>query len=136
VGLERSTLGAVFELHAGALGLRVSGERAPDRGFFFRSDHFAFARAGVPALSFDHGLTYRDRPAGWGEEVLARYEAERYHQPADEFDSAFDLGGAAQQGRHAFLIGLDVANTPQPPRWHRAGALPATAAPRLRDARR
>jgi Zn-dependent M28 family amino/carboxypeptidase len=128
VGLERSTLGDVFELHARALGLRVSGERAPDKGFFFRSDHFAFARAGVPALSFDQGITYRNRPASWGEAVLSRYEAELYHQPGDEFDAAFDLAGAVQQGRHAFLIGLDIANTPQPPRWHGDGRVPPSAA--------
>jgi Zn-dependent M28 family amino/carboxypeptidase len=119
VGLERSTLGAIFQLHATALGLRVRGERAPDKGFFFRSDHFPFARAGVPALAFDHGVTFRNRPPDWGETILSRYETERYHSPGDEFDPDFDLAGAAQQGRLAFLVGLDVANTPQPPRRHR-----------------
>ena len=135
VGLERSTLGGVFQLHAGALGLQVQAERAPEKGFFYRSDHFAFARAGVPALSFDHGLLYRDRPPGWGEELLSRYEADRYHQPDDEFDPAFDLAGAAQQGQLAFLVGLDVANTPLPPRWHRDPGVPR-AIPRARETRR
>lgn len=127
VGLERSTLGTTFEKHATALGLRVVGERAPESGFFFRSDHFPFARAGVPALYLDHGLTYRGRPAGWGETVLAEYHSQRYHQPGDTYDPEFDLAGAVQQGRHAFLVAYDVANADSVPRWHPGGrVLPAT----------
>jgi Zn-dependent M28 family amino/carboxypeptidase len=117
-GLERSTIGLVFERHVTAAGLRVEAERAPGKGLFFRSDHFPFARAGVPALSIDHGTDFRSRPPGWGDAVLVRYETERYHQPADRYDPAFDLVGAVQQGRLAFLVGLDIANTAEPPRWH------------------
>jgi Zn-dependent M28 family amino/carboxypeptidase len=124
VGLERSTLGVVFEQQAAVLGLRVEAERAPDKGFFFRSDHFPFARAGIPALYLDHGITYRDRPPDWGINVLARYEAERYHRPGDEYDPAFDLAGAVQQGRHAFLVGVDIANAQQPPRWYPGATIP------------
>jgi Zn-dependent M28 family amino/carboxypeptidase len=123
VGLERSTLGATFETHAQALGLRVHTERAPEQGFFFRSDQFAFARAGVPALFLDHGVQFRDRPAGWGSAVLSRYEAERYHQPGDNYDPSFDLAGAAQQGQHAFLVGYDIANTSERPRWYQGGQI-------------
>ncbi|HEX6133960.1 MAG TPA: M20/M25/M40 family metallo-hydrolase [Longimicrobiales bacterium] len=123
VGLERSTLGVTFEKHAAAMGLRVEAERAPDKGFFFRSDHFPFARAGVPALYLDHGITFRNRPTGWGIATLSRYEAERYHKPDDEYDPAFDLAGAVQQGRHAFLIGFDVADTETPPQWYPGGGI-------------
>jgi Zn-dependent M28 family amino/carboxypeptidase len=122
-GLERSTLGSTFETHAAALGLRVSGERAPERGYFFRSDHFPFARAGVPALMIDHGVEFRNRPAGWGIGVLARFEAERYHLPGDRYEPSMDLSGAVQQARLAFLIGHDVASTPQPPRWYSGGRI-------------
>jgi Zn-dependent M28 family amino/carboxypeptidase len=123
VGLERSTLGAVFERMAAALGLRVEAERAPDKGFFFRSDHFPFALARIPALYLDHGITYRGRPPGWGMSTLARYEAERYHKPGDEYAPGFDLAGAVQQGRHAFLVGVDIANAEQRPRWYSGGAI-------------
>jgi Zn-dependent M28 family amino/carboxypeptidase len=129
VGLERSTLGLTFASQATALGLRVSGERAPEKGFFFRSDHFAFARAGVPSLFFDHGTDFVNRPPGWGDTVLARFETERYHQPGDRYDPALDLGGAVQQARHAFLVGHSVATTPAPPRWYRG----APFAPQPRD---
>jgi Zn-dependent M28 family amino/carboxypeptidase len=125
VGLERSTLGATFERQAAAMGLRVSGERAPDKGFYFRSDHFPFARAGVPALFFDHGIEFRNRPPGWGMATLARFEARRYHQPSDRFDPAFDLAGAVQQARLAFLVGYDVATAAEPPRWYTGGRIRA-----------
>jgi Zn-dependent M28 family amino/carboxypeptidase len=127
IGVERSTLGLVFETQAAALGLRVSAERAPDRGFFFRSDHFPFARAGVPALFIDHGTDFVNRPRGWGEAVLSRFEAERYHQPADRFDSGFDLAGAVQQARLSFLVGTAVATTPAAPRWYRGAEIAPAA---------
>jgi Zn-dependent M28 family amino/carboxypeptidase len=123
VGLERSTLGSVFERHAVSLGLRVEAERAPDKGFYFRSDHFPFAYEGVPALYLDHGITYVGRPAGWGINMLSAYERNRYHQPSDNYDSGFDLAGAVQQGRHAFLVGVDVANAERPPQWFEGGAI-------------
>lgn len=121
VGLERSTLGLAFENQATAMGLRVSGERAPQSGFYFRSDHFPFARAGVPALFIDHGTDFRNRPAGWGAALLTRIMTERYHRPADRYEAGMDLGGAVQQARHAFMVGYDVANTPAAPRWYRGG---------------
>jgi Zn-dependent M28 family amino/carboxypeptidase len=121
-GLERSTIGLVFERQATAMGLRVEAERDPARGLFFRSDHFPFARAGVPALSIDHGTDFRGRPPGWGDAVLARYEAEHYHQPSDRYDPAFALAGAVQQGRLAFLVGVEIANTAATPRWHPGSA--------------
>jgi Zn-dependent M28 family amino/carboxypeptidase len=117
-GLERSTLGTAFDNQAATLGLRVSGERAPEHGYFFRSDHFPFARAGVPALFLEHGTDFRGRPPGWGVNMLARFAAEQYHLPGDHYDPAMDLGGAVQQAQLAFLLGHDVANTPQPPRWY------------------
>jgi Zn-dependent M28 family amino/carboxypeptidase len=122
VGLERSTLGLTFERQAATLGLRVTGERDPGKGFFFRSDHFPFARAGVPALFLDHGIDFRNRPPGWGAAVLSRFELERYHQPGDRFEPSFDLAGAVQQARLALLVGLDIANSATPPRWYRGAA--------------
>ncbi|HEX2168275.1 MAG TPA: M20/M25/M40 family metallo-hydrolase [Longimicrobiales bacterium] len=124
VGLERSTLGSVFEQQAAAMGLHVEGERAADKGFFFRSDHFPFARARVPALYLGHGITYRDRPPEWGINTLSRYEMQRYHQPDDEYNAGFDLAGAVQQGRHAFLVGVALANADEPPSWYSGHSIP------------
>jgi Zn-dependent M28 family amino/carboxypeptidase len=123
VGLERSTLGDAFRQQAAALGLRAEVERAPAKGLFFRSDQFPFARAGVPALALDHGTDFRNRPSGWGWAVLSDYEAAHYHRPSDRYDPRFDLGGAVQQGRHAFLLGRHIANTPARPRWLPGGEI-------------
>lgn len=116
VGLERSTLGVTFERQAAALGLRVSGDRAPGMGLFFRSDHFPFARAGVPALYIGHGTDFLNRSAAWSDSVLISYQTGRYHRPSDHYDPRMTLIGAAQQGHHAFLVGLDVARATVRPR--------------------
>lgn len=118
LGAERSTLGSILQVRAEEMNLRVTGDRSPERGFFFRSDHFPFARAGVPALKLEHGTRFRDRPAGFGDRVLQEYETERYHRPADEFEPDFDLSGAVQQARLALAVGFDVAQADSFPRWH------------------
>lgn len=116
LGLDRSTLGPVFRAAARAEGLSV--ETRPDvRGSFFRSDHFPFARAGVPALSFKPGARFVGRADGWGEEEEQRYNAERYHQPSDEYQATFRYDGMAQQVRVAVRVALAVANAAELPRW-------------------
>ncbi|MGH7605871.1 MAG: M28 family peptidase, partial [Gemmatimonadales bacterium] len=116
LGLDRSTLGAVFRAAARAEGLTV--DLRPDvRGSFFRSDHFPFARAGVPALSFKPGVRFVGREDDWGEEAEQRYNAERYHQPSDEYSPAFRYDGMAQQVRVAVRVALAVPNAPELPRW-------------------
>jgi Zn-dependent M28 family amino/carboxypeptidase len=116
LGLDRSSLGPVFQ--AAARAERLSVESRPDiRGSFFRSDHFPFARAGVPALSFKAGARFVGRAATWGEEEEQRYNTERYHQPSDEFDPAFRYDGMVQQVRVAVRVALAVANAPSMPRW-------------------
>jgi len=118
VGADRSTLGRIVERHARSLGMRVRPDHSPGAGLFFRADHFPFARAGVPALSIHHGVDFRGRPPGWGIETLEHYTTHHYHRPSDHFDPAFDLGGAVQQARLAFLVGLDIATGAADPEWY------------------
>jgi Zn-dependent M28 family amino/carboxypeptidase len=117
IGAERSTLGQVLDARAAMMGLDLRADPAPEKGLFFRSDHFPFARVGVPALSIAHGLRFRDRPDGWGAEVLDRYEREHYHRPSDEVAPDLDLKGAVQQARFVFRTGLDIAGAGPRPRW-------------------
>jgi Zn-dependent M28 family amino/carboxypeptidase len=117
VGAERSTLGQLAEKTARDLELRLSPERAPERGTYYRSDHFAFARAGVPALLIDHGLEFRGRPPGWGARTLARYETDHYHRPSDDVAQIIDLDGALQQIRFAFLLACEIARSSALPQW-------------------
>src|SRR5713226_4389156 len=116
LGIERSTLGDAFRAAARAESLAV--RHLPDvRGSFYRSDHFPFARAGVPALSFKSGLDFVDRPQDWGKQQEDEYNTHRYHQPSDEYSPTFRYDGMAQQVRVAVRVAVAVANALQLPRW-------------------
>jgi Zn-dependent M28 family amino/carboxypeptidase len=117
IGAERSDLGRVVTARARALDIDVRPDPAPGYGAFFRSDHFPFARAGIPATSITHGHRFRGRSEEWALRTLARVRTERYHRPGDRYDPAFDLDGAVQ---HAVLVlGLlrDLANADARPDW-------------------
>jgi len=116
LGIDRSTLGPVFESAARAESLADVHE--PDvRGSFYRSDHFPFARAGVPALSIEAGRDFIGRPAGWGKEQDELYNRERYHQPSDQYRPTFVYEGMAQEVRVTMRVALAVANAQELPRW-------------------
>ncbi|MGH7704051.1 MAG: M20/M25/M40 family metallo-hydrolase, partial [Gemmatimonadales bacterium] len=84
LGLEQSSLGALFSRAARVEGLKATTNLdALLKGEFFRSDHFSFAPVGVPALSLKSGLDYVGHPSGWGQEQWDDYTAKRYHQPSD-----------------------------------------------------
>ena len=119
LGTDRSTLGPVFESAARAEGLTVQSQ--PDvRGSFFRSDHFPFARTGVPALSIKPGVDFVGRPKGWGEDQENIYNQQRYHQPSDEYQPTFRYAGMAQQVRVTVRTARAIANSPTMPRWLRS----------------
>jgi Zn-dependent M28 family amino/carboxypeptidase len=119
LGLDQSSLGPAFELAAKAEGLRVVEDSTSLlQGSFFRSDHFSFAKVGVPALSLESGHDFEGRPAGWGEEQQREYTAHRYHQPQDEILPWFSMDGAVQQIRVILRTALAVANTASQPTWN------------------
>ena len=119
LGLDQSTLGEVFARAARAEGLRVTTDStALLRGSFFRSDHFPFAKAGVPALSLEGGSEMVSRPAGWLEEQLAAYNRDRYHQVDDELLDWYTLDGTLQQMRVIARVALAVGNAPGQPAWN------------------
>ncbi len=116
LGMDRSTLGPVFQAAARAESL--AAESQPDvRGSFFRSDHFPFVRSGVPALSIKPGVDFVGQPGGWGEEQESIYNQQRYHQPSDEYRLAFRYAGLAQQVRATVRTARAIANDPTMPRW-------------------
>ena len=116
LGVDRSSLGPVFAAAARAEQLTATHE--PDiRGSFFRSDHFPFVRAGVPALSLKSGLLFVGRSATWGKEQEDLYNEKRYHQPDDEYSESFRYDGMVQQVRVALRVALAVANGTTLPDW-------------------
>ncbi len=129
VGADESSLGLVLRRRAQELGLRVLPDPEPEKGGFFRSDHFPFAQSGIPVLHLRHGLDYRSRPDGWGNRLMERWSAENYHRPSDEYDPSFDLSGAVQQARLVFGVGYDIADTGMRPRWLGSSPFASDGAP-------
>jgi Zn-dependent M28 family amino/carboxypeptidase len=121
LGVERSTLGDAIREAAGAEGMVVNPEPHPEQGMFYRQDHFPLARAGVPAVAFDHGLQYEGRPDGWGEAQYDDFNSNHYHQPSDAYREGWDYAGAVQQGRVMLRTALAVADADALPAW-REGA--------------
>ena len=118
LGVEQSSLGKVFTAAAKQEGLRVTvNEDALIKGSFFRSDHFPFAKAGVPALSLESGLDFVGKPAGWGKEKQQDYTDHRYHQPGDELLPWYSYDGAVQQLRVIARTAVAVAESPSQPVW-------------------
>ncbi|MFL5402498.1 MAG: M28 family peptidase [Gemmatimonadales bacterium] len=120
LGLDQSSLGGVFNRAAAAEGLSVSvNQDALIRGSYFRSDHFPFARAGIPGTSIENGRQYVGQPADYGSKREAEYTEKRYHQPSDEVAPWFNYDGAAQQLRVIVRTALAVADASQQPAWNR-----------------
>lgn len=133
LGLDQSSLGKVFTEAARQEGLRVTINRDPlIKGSFFRSDHFPFARAGVPALSLEKGLDFVGRPAGWGQQQEDDYNANRYHQPGDELLPWYTYDGAVQQDRVIVRTALAVAEAPGQPVWSKGSEFEAAGKDRLK----
>ena len=98
-------------------GLAVAPETNPEAGWYFRSDHFAFARRGVPTVYFRAGRDLVNGGRARGEALAADYNANRYHQTTDEFDPSWDMSGAVQEGTAAWRLGRELANSRRWPTW-------------------
>lgn len=113
LGVERSSLKSIVEEAARERGLALVPDARPEQGSFYRSDHFPFARVGVPSLNMEAGDDFVGRAAGWGEEQFKIYNSQNYHQPTDEYRDSFDFSGTAQMAELSLAIGLKAANAPK-----------------------
>ncbi len=89
----------------------------PEAGLFFRSDHFPFAKRGVPAVSFDSGEDWVDGGVAAGKAASEDYSTNRYHQPADEWNAKWPFTGMQQDLALLYKVGSDLANSDQWPNW-------------------
>jgi len=119
VGLGKSSLDPIIVSLAKMQGRVVKPDQFPDRGFFYRSDQFNLAKVGVPAAYFDGGTEVIGKPAGWGKQRIEEWEEKDYHQPSDELRDDWDLGGAVEDVRLDFWLGVRVANAERMPEWNR-----------------
>ncbi len=117
IGYGNSELDDYVDAAAAEQGRVVRSDPEPEKGFFYRSDHFTFAKQGIPALYTDAGIDHVEHGEGWTLLRRAEYTAERYHKPSDEFDPNWDLSGAVDDLRLLFSIGLRLANESTFPNW-------------------
>lgn len=102
-----------------AMGLVFTPDPHLEAGYFFRSDHFPFAKRGVPALSFGSGNDWVDGGVAAGEAEQAAYTRDRYHQPADEWQANWPFTGLAQDLQLLYRVGSELANSRDWPGWPR-----------------
>lgn len=111
VGGERSDLWDVVSEAAAMLDMEVKPDPRPEVGGFFRSDHFSFAKVGIPATSLGAGDSYRGRPAGWGAEHSREWTTRTYHQPSDEYEESWVYDGVLQEMMISLMTGLHIARS-------------------------
>jgi Zn-dependent M28 family amino/carboxypeptidase len=117
IGLGNSTLDDVLADALKAQGRVVKPDAEPEKGFYYRSDHFEFAKQGVPALDIDAGTDYIGKPKGYGMQKRDEYTNNDYHKPSDEIKSDWDLSGAVDDTRVLFHVGYAVAQADALPQW-------------------
>jgi len=120
-GAERTTVWPLAQQMARRLSLAISPEAHPEQGYYFRSDHFSLAHAGIPAFSIGHATEFAGKPEGFGQKAFEEYNGKHYHQPSDEFQADWDFTALEQAAQFGFLMGLDIANQDRLPDW-RPGA--------------
>jgi len=116
-GAERTTYYPAVQRMAHQFGLTIVPDARPEAGHYYRSDHFSFARAGIPAFSIDEGDKYRGHDRDWGTQQAEDYVAHRYHQPSDEYRSTMDFRGDAVMARFGIALGWEAANQPAEVEW-------------------
>ena len=118
IGDTKSSLGPQLAAMLRAQGMRIEPDEHPERGYFYRSDHFSLAKAGVPAVSIDAGTDVVGRPKGWGSQKSNEYTEQRYHQPSDEYRPDLDLSGSVQLGDIVYRFARRLADAPTMPTWN------------------
>jgi Zn-dependent M28 family amino/carboxypeptidase len=117
IGMGQSTLDDVAEDIASRLGRVLNPDPEPEKGFYYRSDHFSFARSGVPVFYADPGVDYLDKPPGYGFQKREEYAANDYHAVSDEVKPDWDLSGALEDLAFMYQMGAHLAGTDQWPAW-------------------
>jgi Zn-dependent M28 family amino/carboxypeptidase len=117
IGLGQSTLDDAIAAVAAEQGRVVKPDAEPEKGYYFRSDHFNFAKRGVPALDPNSGVDYIGKPAGWGLEMREKYTSEDYHKPSDKIKPYWDPTGTVEDLRLFGEVGYRVANGATYPVW-------------------
>ena len=126
VGYGKSELDGYVKEVAAEQGRVVKPNPTPERGSFYRSDHFSFAKQGIPSLYTGTGNDHVEHGEEWTRELKDRYNAEHYHKPSDEFDPNWDLSGAIDDLRLLFKVGYKLSMESTFPNWNEGTEFKAT----------
>lgn len=117
IGLGNSTLDDMLTEAAATQKRTIKADAEPEKGFFYRSDHFEFAKQGVPALYTEAGDSYIGKPASYGQQKRDAYTENDYHKPTDEIKADWDLTGAVEDLQLLTTVGYQVAQEANYPTW-------------------
>ena len=132
VGYDRNTLTEVFKQHAAEAGREITPDPQPEQGFFYRSDHFSFARIGIPAIYPNPGQDFIDKPDNWNDTVDSLRTA-NYHQLGDQINEYWDMSGMEKDTRLIFRTSFDVLNRDEMMEWHSGDEFEAVRMDYLQD---
>ncbi|MCF3111210.1 M28 family metallopeptidase [Niabella sp. CC-SYL272] len=117
VGQGQSEMEDLLKEEAGKLGRYISYDATPEAGHYFRSDHFSFAKAGVPALAQGFGIDVVGKGTAYGKKMQEEFNAQHYHGPSDEYQASWDLSGAVDDLQLLFRVGKRLAYGHAWPGW-------------------
>ncbi len=117
VGMGQSELDQFAREVGARLGRTLVPDPEPEKGFYYRSDHFSFAKAGIPAFYADPGIEYLEKPDGYGITKRQEYTANDYHKVSDEVKPDWDLSGAVEDLTFMFELGTALAESDEWPAW-------------------
>lgn len=117
IGLGASDLDDYARAAAAEQNRTLTPDAEPEKGFYYRSDHFNFAKKGVPAFDPDSGTDFIGKPAGYGKQKRDEYTNADYHAPSDVVKQDWDLSGAAEDGKLLLVMGYRIANADKMPEW-------------------
>ena len=126
IGMGASDLDDYLRDAAATQGRILRPDPESEKGFYYRSDHFNFAKKGVPALYTDTGIDFVGKPAEYSQQKRDEYTNKDYHAPSDEVKPDWDLTGAAEDAQLLFLVGYNVANASKFPEWKPGNEFKAT----------
>ncbi|MEO8054932.1 MAG: M28 family peptidase [Acidobacteriota bacterium] len=135
IGLGKSSLDSDFNALAAMQGRVTHGDESPEKGTFYRSDQFNFARIGVPAAYLKKGTDVIGKAPGYGRTQEEAYVKTDYHQPSDDFRESWDFSGAVEDMRLAFWLGCRTADAPEMPRWNKGDEFEAARLKALAEAK-
>ena len=117
LGAERSSIMDQIAEAAKERHIEITPDAEPEQGFFFRSDHFPFAKVGVPSVNFQHGEKYNPPLTGEALAFSKDYTAKYYHQTTDEYQPWWNMDSMIQEAELALAIGIKLANVAELPRY-------------------